>query len=377
MKELRYKTFSWRTHKKNWRIKRSNVCQFELTFRCDLHCRHCYSDCYNKPAHTKKELTTRQVKFILDKVHQAGVIWLFLTGGDPLERDDFLEIYSYVKDKGFIVTIFTNGYSMTEEIADYFKERPPFVIEITLNAITEKGYEEISQIKGSFGKAMGGIRMITQSGLPLKIKTQVMKDNLEELPEIREFVENLGLKFSPSSDLHARLNGDLSPCNLRITPQEVLRLNKGLDLDSMNEENKSTINSHQSTVDRNCRPRSMDCGQDYLTPNPNLFRCAAGGGDGINLDPYGNMFLCNLIRQPSFNLLEVSIEDAFSRLLPLARGRKFTTDSKCKDCKIWEFCRSCPGKAYFETGDIEAPVEYYCELAHIIAEKAAVKLLNC
>ncbi|MFQ5868041.1 MAG: radical SAM protein, partial [bacterium] len=86
MREIQYKTFSLRTHKKNWLLKRPNVCQFELTFGCNLHCKHCYTDCYNKPDCLKKELKTGEVKFILDKVYKAGVIWLCFTGGDPLTR---------------------------------------------------------------------------------------------------------------------------------------------------------------------------------------------------------------------------------------------------------------------------------------------------
>lgn len=366
MEEIQYKTFSLRTHKKNWQIKRPNVSQFELTFRCDLHCRHCYSDCYNKPSYLKRQLTTTQVKSILDRLHQTGAIWLCFTGGDPLTREDFLEVYSYAKDKGFIISIFTNCYSMTKRVADYLKNRPPFVIEITLNAVSKKVYENISQVKGSYEKVMDGLRMIIKRKLPWKIKTQVMKDNLEQLSEIKRFIESLGLEFRPSFDLHSRLNGDLSPCSLRITPEEVLSLDKRLNIDSMKEEERVLPVESVSL---------LTCSYEQNRPNKHngpgnfLFRCTAGGGDGINLDPFGNMFLCNLIRQPSFNLLEVSIEDAVNRLLPLARGRKFTTDSKCKYCSIWEFCHRCPGRALLEIGNMEAPVEYYCALAEATAEQ--------
>ena len=361
MREIQYKKFSWDIHKKNWRVKQPNVCQFELTFRCGLHCKHCYTDCYNKDEYLERELSAVQVKRLLDKIYNSGAIWLCFTGGDPLTREDFLEIYAYAKKKGFIVTIFTNGYSMTKEILDYLKNRPPFVIEMTLNAVTEKTYEDIAQVKGSFEKVMHGVDMIAQNKLPLKIKTQVMRDNLEELPKIREFVENLSLRFRPSIDLHARLNGNLAPCNSRILPQEVLGLDRRLNVDSIKEDEcKSRVNGSPPT----------------LIPNPNLFRCAAGGGDGINLDPYGNMFLCSLIREPCFNLLEAGIEDALSKLLPLVRGKRFTTSSKCKDCKIHELCHSCPGRALLETGNMEVPVGYYCEVARLIAEKRTAKLLN-
>ena len=262
------------------------------------------------------------------------------TGGDPLTRKDFLEIYSYAKDKGFIVTVFTNGYSMTKEIANQLKKSPPFVIEMTLNAATKETYEKISRTKGSFEKVMQGIDLMLKARVPLNIKIQVMKDNLEEYPKIKKFIQGLGLRFLPSSDLYARLNGDLGPCNLRLMPEEILSLNG----------KKSLLND--------------DCQKNQnAAPPDNLFRCMVGGGDGINIDPYGNAFSCNLIRKPRLNLLEVDIPYAMSRLLPQVRNIKFSTDSKCKGCTLREICRSCPGRAYLETGDMEAPVEYYCELA--------------
>ncbi len=354
MREISYRKFSWNTHKRNWTLKRPNVCQFELTFRCGLHCRHCYTDCYNKVSYIKRELKTDQVKFILDKIYRAGCLWLCFTGGDPLTRKDFLDIYSYAKDKGFIITIFTNGYSMTKEIANYLKRRPPFVIELTLNAVGEQLYEKISQVKGSFKKTMQGIDLILKARLPLKIKTQITKDNLVEFVKLKKFIKGLGLKFRPSVDLHARLDGDLTPCNLRISPEEVLNLDGRVNPDCPNEPDR---------LDRNQKPHTS-----HFTPNTQLFQCAVGGGDGINLDPYGNTFLCNLIRKPKLNLLKVDVEYAQSKLLPLVRDKKFTTDSKCKDCKLREFCWWCPGKAYVETKDKESPISYYCKLTRTISK---------
>lgn len=347
MKEIQYKAFSLRTHKENWRIKRPNVCQFELTFKCGLRCRHCYTDCYNEEGYIKRELTTTQVKLLIDKVYNSGVIWLCFTGGDPLTRQDFLELYSYAKDKGFLITIFTNAYSMTKELIKYLKKRPPFVIEMTLNAVTKESYEKISQVEGSFEKVTQGINLILKAKLPLKIKTQITRDNLGGIPDIKKFIEGLGLKFHPSSDLHARLNGDLRPCNLRVLPEKVL----GSDGD----------NKRLSV--RGCR---LSPHTAHHTPHTDLFRCAIGGGDGLYIDPYGNTFPCELIRKPVFNLLEVDIGYALGKLLPLVRNKKFTTDSKCNGCNLREFCRSCPGRAYVEKRDMEAPIEYYCKLANLI-----------
>lgn len=89
------------------------------------------------------------------------------------------------------------------------------------------------------------------------------------------------------------------------------------------------------------------------------------------------MDLLFVLRKPAFNLLKVDVGYAADRLLPLVRGNKFATDSKCNGCNLRELCLWCPGRALVETGDEEMPLEYYCELAKAIAEQMGAKLLNC
>lgn len=357
MKEIRYRDFSWQTHQKNWRQGRPNVCQFELTFGCGLHCRHCYTDCYNKPRYIKKELDTRKVKQIFDKIYNAGVVWLCLTGGDPLARRDFREIYSYARDSGFLITILTNGYSMTREIAGYLKEQPPFAIELTLNAVTKDVYEKISQVKGSFAKAMKGIDLILGAGLPLKIKTQVTKENLKILPEIKRFVESRGLVFHPSVFLHARLDGDLTPCGQRISTREVLSLD-GKAPPEVDDDCVLRITSHLPAGRQGASRRTL---------KRSLFRCAIGGGDGVYVDPYGNLVLCNSIREPRISLLKEDIYEARQRLAGWVHKENLPSDSPCKDCAIRNSCFNCPGKALLEKGRMEGTVDWYCQLAHLEA----------
>lgn len=377
MKEIQYKTFSLRTHKKNWQIKKPNVCQFELTFGCGLNCNYCYASCYNKAEYIKKELDTQQVKFILDKVYDSGVIWLCFTGGDPLTRTDFLELYSYAKDKGFIITIFTDGYSLTKKIADYLEKRPPFVIEITINGVTKETYEKISGVEGSYNKAMDGLKMTTERKLPLKIKTQVTKDNLEELPRIKEFVENLGLNFRPSVFLHARLNGDITPCSLRISLQEAVGLNRGRGKNLL-KENEGCLSIEAISQSKLYKQDNEVDGSEGISRNnglnsPNeqngyLFHCAIGGGDGIHIDPFGNIIPCNCIREPKINLLKEDIEQAQSIILDWVRAKKFTTNSQCRNCPIRESCYNCPGKALLEKRNLEGAVKWFCDLAHSTAK---------
>ena len=110
----------------------------DLTYRCNLNCIHCYC----KGSEDKdKELSTAEWKKILDEIHREGCIWLTFSGGDPLVRDDFLELYSYAKKKGFIITIFTNGHEVSKKVVNHLVKSPPFSMEITLNGITTNTYD--------------------------------------------------------------------------------------------------------------------------------------------------------------------------------------------------------------------------------------------
>jgi len=347
MKEIAYRDFSLRSHQAQGLLRRPSVCQFELTFRCGLHCSHCYTDCYNRPSCAAKELNTGDIKKVLDKIYSLGVVWLCLTGGDPVARPDFIEIYQYSKEKGFIVTVFTSGYFCRDEVMKLFKESPPFSIEITLNAVARGPYEKISHVKGSFERVMKNVHCMRRARLPLTIKAQVTKENILELPSIRKFVRRYNFNFLPSVFLYPRLNGDPAPCRLRLSPEEVLRLD-GVK-----------ISTQRGCLKNNKRHRSRE---------NDLFPCAVQGGDGFFVDPQGRIFLCPLLREFHQNILEADAREAYEELLSGLRQMKFVSESACKTCGyLSKNCLWCPGKANVEKGDWERPVAYFCELARLEA----------
>src|SRR5437899_3341517 len=83
--------------------------QWELTCRCNLRCVMCYTDCFNTPDMLRQELSFREIIRIMDEIREAGCLELTFTGGEPLARRDFLDIYAHAKQEGFLVTVFTNG----------------------------------------------------------------------------------------------------------------------------------------------------------------------------------------------------------------------------------------------------------------------------
>jgi len=332
--------------------------QIEITYRCNLNCIYCYC----KGSEDKdKELTTEEWKKNLDEIHKEGCVWLALTGGDPLIRDDFLEIYSYAKNKGFIITLFTNGQGFTEEIIAYLIKSPPYSIEITLNGITKDTYETITQIKGSYLKAMKAIEILKDKKLPLILKTNFLKQNKHEVSKIKKWTEKyLGkqsenknyFKYDPM--IYPRLNGDKTPCDYRLSFEEMLEIRKQ-DPDIWQEYQKG-LHSDFPDLER-----------DRIF----LYRCNAWLNQFF-IDPYGRLKFCGFSSKFCVDLKKSSFREGFYKVFPQILKERFKTDSKCQYCSLRSICYHCPARAYLETGDEEAPVEYYCQLAQETA-----KLLNC
>ena len=346
MRKLQYRIFSRQAHLAAMKAQAPRSCQFELTFGCGLRCRHCYSDCYNKPELIGKELGTKQVKLVLNKIRRLGVLWLCFTGGDPLSRKDFCEIYSYARSKGFLLSVFTSGYSLNERILRLFRNQPPFVVEMTLNAADKRTYERISRVRGSFIRAIEAIRALKRANIPVKIKTMITKDNVKQANRIKRFLEKNGHEYDPDCHIFARLNGDNFPCTLRIIPSQVLSLKGEEALDP-----------------GDCRVLQ---GRDR---SERLFWCALGSGQEFHLDPYGNMFLCPFIRDTPVNIVKKPAARALNKMIRQVRERVWQGVSHCRTCSMRQWCLNCPGKAYSQTRDMESALQYYCALTRQLMKK--------
>lgn len=347
IKTQKYKTFSWDLHAMLGH--RPSVAQLELTYRCPLRCRHCYTGCYNDRRSTDRDLSTRQVKTILDKCKEAGVIWFCFTGGDPLTRPDFPELYNHSKKLGFIVTIFTSLTALSQKTFETFRKSPPFCIETTLNAATLKTYRAVT-VTHLFRTQLGNIKKLLNHGISVKVKTQVTRQNIQEIAAIKKLVKSLGLDFRPSTMLFACLDHDASVCSLRLDPKKSIRVNK-----------KYGYYDEESSVRPNTKIRVKDLIQK--PESAKLFTCAAGG-DSYWISARGEMTICGSLKKTSYDLLKKghTVSEGFQWLNQTIHGMTFKTQSKCRACKYRRLCSWCPARAYLETGSLEKPIDYFCDL---------------
>jgi radical SAM protein with 4Fe4S-binding SPASM domain len=322
----------------------------ELTFRCNNRCVHCYvNQRIDDTGEKEKELRNAEICHLLDDLAEQGCLSLLLTGGEPLVREDFRDIYLYAKKKGLLITLFTNGTLITPSLADFLKEFPPRSIEISLYGITERTYERVTRSPGSYKTCRNGIDLLMERNLPLTLKTVVLPVNRHEFLGIKAFVEGLGLAFRFDALINGRVDGRRSVAKLRIPPHEVVELDmtdprRGFEFVRLYE-------------------RTSGIKQD-----PDLlFRCGAGV-NSFHIDPYGRLMLCIIGRNPSYDLRRGSFREGWHVFLPRIREQKLKRKNKCADCDLRFICDQCPGWSQLEYGDQEMPSEYLCKVAHLRAE---------
>ncbi len=329
----------------------------ELTERCNNNCLHCYINLPIDDEETKrKEITFAEIKEIVDEATEMGCLSWHLTGGEPLLREDFFDIYLYLKRKGIRITLFTNATLISSKIAHLFKKYPPQNIEVSVYGLSQKTYEAVTGNPGSFDTFMQGINLLKQNGIRFTLKTAVLPQNFDEIEKMRDFAksltgENLGvvLKLNLDSKFHRGNKKNLIK-KLRLPPEKVI--------DVLKQDEKR----YRKDIEQFCQ-RFLGAPKD-----DQLFICSAGVGS-CHIDAYNNFQLCMLLRHPDCvcSLRQGSFKDAREKFTPWVReiranNKKY--QKKCQRCFLKSFCEQCPAWSWIEHGVLDEPVDYLCEIAH-------------
>jgi radical SAM protein with 4Fe4S-binding SPASM domain len=321
----------------------------ELTDRCNFNCVHCY---INQPASSRSirnsELTTNQVKTIIDQLAQSGCLFLTMTGGEVFLRPDFLEIYNYARQAGILVTIFTNGSLITPQVADELSALPPRMVEITLYGASRETYEKVTGVPGSYERCISAIKLLMERGIVVNLKTVVIDLNLHEYDAVKALAEDLGVNFRHDGVMWPRLSHGAQKDPHQIPIDEILLLDHRTDLQK--DEWESIVTNFSG------KPSRSD----------NSFTCGAGVVN-FHIDSKGMLSNCTMYRSVSYNVLELGFNEAFRRIGEL-RTLKRQQDTKCRTCTLGGLCQQCPAWSQAVHGDDESPVDFLCALAHRRAE---------
>ena len=335
----------------------------EITARCNNNCRHCY---INLPAENKyakaRELSAGEIKEIAEETVSMGALWCLISGGEPLLRPDFERIYLSLKKLGLLVSVFTNATLITDKHIDLFRRYPPRDVEVTVYGVTKETYEKVTRNPGSFNAFLQGLDRLFRSGIKVRLKAMALRSNVSELPQIASFCKNHArdyFRFDPF--LHLRFDQNQvrnrEIMSERLSPSEIAALEQS---------------DHQ-------RFKALGKGFDKLIvadsssiTNNHLFYCGAGNGS-FTLSCDGLFRLCSSLWHPDcvYDLKKGTLKDAWQNFVP--RLREMRSDrkeflEKCRICPLVNLCMWCPAHSYLETGNLDTPVDYFCEVAYARAE---------
>ena len=360
MEQLSYGAFSADLHRRQAGERVPLQVSIEVTRRCPLECLHCYNNLPMGDMEAKQRELSKDEHFrMLDELVEMGCFWLLYTGGEIFARKDFLEIYTYAKKKGFLITLFTNGTIINEQIADYLVEWPPFAIEITLYGRTRETYEALTAVPGSYDRCLRGIKLLKERGLPLKLKTVATSINKHEVVAMRRFAEDeLGVEFKMDGQVNPRIDCSQSPLAVRLTPEEVVALD-------MSAPKGASEYRRLANHDLENPPN--------LAQIDTVYHCG-GGMSGFAINAYGEMGICVISQQETFSVREVGVAKVWEGSLLQLRSRKRTRATKCNQCRIQSLCGMCPANGEMESGDRESPVEFLCHVAHLRAAAVGVEI---
>ncbi len=330
----------------------------ELTERCNFACAHCY---INRPAGDRKaksrELSTERVKDILREAASLGCLRVRFTGGEPLLRPDLEELYVFARKLGLKVVVFTNASLITPRLAETFRRIPPLdKIEVTVYGMKKASYEKVTRVPGSYGAAWQGIGLLQEKKIPFVVKGAFLPANKKDAEAFERWASDIPWMghtppYAQFFNLRSRRDSEKKNRlikSLRLAPKE------GVDI--LLRDEAGFVKEMKAFCSR------------FMGPERALFSCGAGKGSGC-VDAYGYFSPCILMKAPGtgYALEKGSLKDALTVFFPKIRATKATNPdfiARCARCFLRGLCSQCPARSWMESGALDTPVEYLCEIAH-------------
>ena len=299
---------------------------WELTYRCNERCTHCYLDVMSPGSQIPGELSTDEAKRVIDELARLGALTLSFSGGEVFLRKDIFEISQYARKKGFAVRYFTNGILIKPSIADQIAAVKPVVVELSVYGADAATHDGITQVPGSFDLTMRAVRLLLERGVRCLIKSPVMKENIEQIEAMQQLASDLDIGFQYDLTIVPKHTGDLSPLKHRPTDDQLL-----------------TFLSKRITPD-NWTVRELG----------DNFRFCSIGMNNLLVSPYGEIYTCIGARVSAGNVREKSLEEMWheSDVWEDTSALTISALPVCSTCELRQFCIRCHGTAGFEDGDM-------------------------
>lgn len=319
-----------------------------LTHRCNFKCVHCYAA---RPV-LPPELGTGRLTELVDEMSDAGCLFLLITGGEPLIHPDFKRLYARIRERGMLVSVFTNGSRIDDETIELFRDLPPRMVDVTLYGYSEETYRAVTGVAGMRERVWRAVERMMENGIRVAVKTVVLSINQHEFHDIQAQAKAWGLRFRMDAMLFGRLNGDRSPLQYRLHPEAAA----ALEFSDAKRTEQWKVYGEKFTVS---------------DPDSRLYRCAAGVWS-FHLDPAGSLQPCLMASHIAHNVAHTPFMEGWKRLTADMSSRKVASNSQCASCDKRAYCGYCPPFAHLESGDECSRSDYLC----LIGSARSAKVLG-
>lgn len=335
---------------------------FELTARCNFNCPMCYVHMTPEQlkASGREELTAQQWLDIAGAAKEKGMLFALLTGGEPMVRKDFFEIYDGMREMGLLISVNSNGSMLQGEILERFLKTPPFRFNISLYGGSNETYRKMCGIP-AYDRVKESIRILRQNGVEVSLNLSITPFNKEDLPQIYADAVELDVNVRASSYMYpsVRVNGENYGCGNRLSCEESAKYSVAWDALRLPEEDfmsrAEALMRLEGTEQEGC---PLEEGEGI--------RCRAGS-TSFWMTWDGKMLPCGMMTAPAVKPLEIGFDAAWEQLR--AETAKIRTPGKCVGCDYKEICGACAAVYYTETGRFDGVPEYVCQRAKQIVKQ--------
>lgn len=326
----------------------------DLTYRCDNDCRHCWLRLAPDAVEGRSELSFEEIRRIVGEARAMGCREWTISGGEPMLRPDFPEIFAEITEQASWYTLNTNGTLITPAVARLLK-RPGTKL-VALYGASAAVHDAVTRAPGSFAALERGIAYLREAGAAFTVQVVPMRTNMADHDAMARLAES----WSPSWRLGAtwlylsaagdpRRDGDILA--ERLDPAQVVELDQAYAGGAAPDDAAEAA-----------------CAAAAAAEGRGLYAACLAGRRDFHVDPYGGLSFCSFVKDPGLRLdlrtmsFAEAWEDRLPRLADAVIPSKTYADG-CGACDLRAGCKWCPVFAYLEHRDHAAKIDYLCAVA--------------
>jgi radical SAM protein with 4Fe4S-binding SPASM domain len=334
--------------------------EWNFTYKCNLKCKHC---CFQDI--DSKELTLKEKFDVVDQAVEADCVYFTFSGKEPLMSKDFFKVVEYAKNKNFFLRLVTNGTLLTKNVAKKLSQFNFDMVCVSIDSANKETHEKMRG-KGTFYKAIRGIKNCIKEKIPVAITSTLTKLNYMEINEIVDLAKRLGASYVTLMDFLPVGRGSENK-NLELSPEIKYEVLKKFIKRSMEEKNielfiKSSITScilRDMLESENSNFGTIFGIGTLIESKQELHIHSSGckvGTVGVSIDPNGDIRPCYFLNIPIGNIKKDRIIDVWknSEILKSLRTRE-DLKGNCGTCKDKYICGGCRTRALAYFNDLKAP----------------------